>query len=186
MSRPPPAPSASPMETFRWTRRSMDSRSPARQTGRPYMSRLRASSQASPVSPKGRTTTSRTPSVRSGTSVGTSEIYVGRAISATEILIVRSRSHQYNGTASGGSTTYNVPAHTRFIVIQSSGGSATVSYVGEMTLSKVGRTSGSIGSSSCCSLSTYSISASWNTTTNVLTMTDSGHSSVNNTIYYYR
>jgi len=99
-----------------------------------------------------------------GTSVGSAELYVGTAVSATQILLDRKDGNmQYLGSAScsvssgASSGQCDIPPvspFTRFVDVDmngsSSGGCGTATFEGQLRIYKVGRTSASLNYASYC------------------------------------
>lgn len=126
-----------------------------------------------------------------GTSMGTYEVYVGVAISATEVLIDwgNNSAMQYMGTASESAGTITSPAGARMAIITCSvvanAGDGS-SNSGSFTLMAKGATSGSSTSKGGAS-AVVGTSASWSGTT--ITVTYSGAAALvssSATAYFYR
>lgn len=116
-----------------------------------------------------------------GTSVGTNEIYVGRAISTTQILIDTSRENQYNGTSGSidlttNSTVVSVPLFTREIIVRFSdmafnSGGLLLQSSGTVTLRKNGITSAAFTDCTAGAPCTaYTTDLSWGVSTHALTV----------------
>ncbi len=132
-----------------------------------------------------------------GTAIGTYEIMVGIAISATQILIFESPGMQYCGSASlsiSGNADLRTgiatsPAIARFVIIAvayTSGDPNT----GDIFLSRKGKTSGAVGSSGFGTGNAGSkASASWGGETITVTSAESANdnnASLSGTCYFYR
>lgn len=126
-----------------------------------------------------------------GTSMGTNEIFVGTAISATEIDMEDSEDMQYIGTASG--STVAIPLLARMMIVQSTGsytcagGGGTVQV--QHTLLMKGATSATDGGNTYCdgnSAADLRFSITSTITGFSLAITQSGMTSVSSTVYFYR
>lgn len=103
-----------------------------------------------------------------GTSIPVPEIYVGTAVSATQILI-QQRSMQYIGTGSvsGSPSTSTVPAFTRYVVVSgtvSSQNGFTGGVTGTLGMNG-GASNPSVtgGAFTCCALGGLTYTVTWNT-----------------------
>lgn len=133
-----------------------------------------------------------------GTSIPVPEIYVGTAVSATQILI-QQRSMQYIGTGSvsGSPSTSTVPAFTRYVVVSgtvSSQNGATGGVSGTLGMNG-GASNPSVtgGGFTCCTLSGLTYTVTWNTSgtyagtvvsSKSVSGADTGSGSA--TLWYYR
>jgi hypothetical protein len=121
-----------------------------------------------------------------GTSIGTYEVLVGIAISATELLIQKG-SFEYMGSASDSSDVITVPAGARFAIVRinSSKGSNQV-IKGEVHLSRIGKTGGSISyTENALGVGAISGSAGWSGSS--ITLSFGGNATaVSGTAYFYR
>lgn len=123
-----------------------------------------------------------------GTAPGTYDIFVGYAISATEILIAK-ECFQYIGSASdGGDDIIDVPAAARFALVYME---LVDTATGETTkhtfwLARNGLNDDTFYNVDTATGGPYSVSgrAQWITTT--ITLTQSGGTSVSGTAYFYR
>lgn len=123
-----------------------------------------------------------------GTTPGTYEVLVGIAISATEIFILKG-SFQYIGSATDSADSITVPAAARFAVIAITYNNTTDSTQGkaEITLSRVGKTSGTVAFTDLLGAGhgNMSASASWSGST--ITLSYAGVAdNVEGTAYFYR
>lgn len=122
---------------------------------------------------------------------GTIEIYVGRGLTATSLLIITDKSGQYNGSLGGASG--NVPAYTRYITVSPMVANSTIFQGGGGTgyLTKDNPSAVAQGST-CCSLNSGSWSVTWTPPTDIRypsTMTASlggNATSGGGTAYFYR
>lgn len=124
------------------------------------------------------------------TTVGTSENYVGRAVSATAIQIDTTRSWQYLGSQNlgSGANTINQP-WWRFVVVNGSfnDGTARCSAQATITLAKNGIPASGVQSPVDSAGGGYtSCSAAWTVSGNTLTMSSSVAGNASGVAYYYR
>lgn len=131
-----------------------------------------------------------------GTSVGTAEIYVGFALTTTDLMIDRPMGMQYLGNQSitcastQRDTLINQPL-ARFAIISgsvvSSGGNNNTA---EITIAKVGKTSGSLSleENTAGTVQQSTMSTTWTSTSSIRVTAASanGFSSCSVTAYYYR
>lgn len=122
------------------------------------------------------------------TTTGTAEIYVGQAISATQILIDSRRSEQYLGVSAtvAFNTSVQVPLYTRTIIINMNSGGTDFTNYNHVSLKKYGALSASVvtcdvGTGNCNA--TPNMTLTWNPATSLLTGSgDAG----GGTAYFYR
>jgi len=126
------------------------------------------------------------------TTIGTSENYVGRAISASAIQIEKNRTMQYLGSqgltcSSNGITVVNQP-WAKIVTIQGSvSDSGSGGIDGEITLSKTGRTTGNIRSAYVPAAPVVNDTLSGTWTGGAITMSYGGNAaSCTATAYYYK
>lgn len=119
------------------------------------------------------------------TTRGTIENYVGRAVSTSQILIDKNKANQYIGTQvlSEGANTITAGYQSLWNTVIITGSVDDLS--GDITLKKVGKTSGSLG------VHVYgggsAISGSFSVSGGVITLTKGGAAStINGTAYYYK
>jgi len=126
---------------------------------------------------------------------GTAEIYVGRAVSATQLLLDRKDGQmQYLGSVSG--TTVEFPLFARFAItnptltFSNCGGGFSGTYAAQLIVAKIGvKSASAYGASSCSGGSTpsnASVTASVSGTTLTITSSTNGTATLGNTAYFYR
>ena len=128
-----------------------------------------------------------------GATVGTYEVLVGIAISATQILILHGNM-EYMGSESDTADVFTPPAGARFAIINfgTNYTSAIGNIAGEWFLSKVGKTSGSVqgivaGEDQGFVHRRITASVSWSGASITMTVTtNSGSVTISGTAYYYR
>jgi len=129
-----------------------------------------------------------------GTSMGTFEIYVGTAISTTQLLIQRGE-YQYIGSSSLAAST-TVPALARMAVITFTinNDGTTANAISEITLLKKGKTSGVYEAMVMDAAYNYShrkihLASTWQTSLGYIdsyATTDNGTVVLTGTVYFYR
>lgn len=133
-----------------------------------------------------------------GTSVGTSEVYVGRAISGTQLLMERNKAWQYLGSqtvTTNADTVINQPLARYAVIAVSVNDGGSRSSQGDVVISKIGKVSGVVGGSETggASSSSWSETLTWTSTSSIRAIlscsTGSGacsSPSASATAYYYR
>ena len=132
-----------------------------------------------------------------GTSVGTAEIYVGRAISTTQILMDKSRAMQYLGSQSitvSGDTAINQPLARIAVISANTTNSNGANTQSDITLSLVGKTTSTIAGGAGGGASAYSYQTTylWTSTSSIRTVQSCsgggcvGQGTGSATAYYYR
>jgi len=120
-----------------------------------------------------------------GHSMGTYEVLVGYAVSATQILIQKGK-WEYMGSVSDTADAITAPAGARFAIIQlTGGGMGGYSLGGQVTLAKIGATSVTLYFNAW-SLQHTQLSASWSGNTITLSHSGDGTTSVAGTANFYR
>lgn len=124
-----------------------------------------------------------------GPTVGTSEVYVGIAISSTELMIDRPQGWQYLGSqsitcAASADTVINQP-FARFALIKFSvTNAAPNNLAGDVMLAKVGKTTASVNLTVSGGSGTDPLDFTWTSTSSIRTAL--GAASCSATAYYYR
>ena len=118
-----------------------------------------------------------------GTTIGTYEVLVGIAISATQILIMIGE-FEYMGSASDSADAITVPVGARFAIVSISTTNGVTSSQNEVLLTKTGKAVGSFYDSGIVANS-HSGTATWAGNTITLTW-GANDTSASGTAYFYR